>query len=806
MTCYNYNYIEKKWLKAWNETDIYKKRSNYKDKFYCLDMFPYPSAAGLHVGHWRGYVLSDIYSRMMWLSNCDVLHPMGWDAFGLPAENFAIQNKVHPEECTKKNIETFRNQIKTIGAMIDWTREVDTTDPKYYKWTQWIFIKMFQAGLAYEDYIEINWCPSCKTGLANEEVTKGQCERCKSYVENKKIRQWMLKITKYAEQLLSGLEKLDWPEKVKTMQKNWIGKSFGLEITYKIFESNEKIIIFTTKPETIFGVTFLAISKEHKLINKIIKPELLDSFNKIQDSFKRKKNYNNQENNSDPIGFFTGSYAIHPITGEKIPTFIVDYVINEYGSGAIQGVPAHDERDFKFAKKYNLDIKSVIQDPSGDNIDLYCGDGILFNSNNFDGMESNGNGKNAISNFLIQSGLASKKINYKMRDWIFSRQRYWGEPIPLIHCKNCGTIPVKDEDLPVKLPYVEKYEPTGDGDSPLKAIESWVNTNCYKCNGEAKRETNTMPQWAGSCWYFLRYVSPNNDNHFIDEKDCMKWMPIDLYVGGVEHAILHLLYSRFYVKFLYESGYLHFDEPFMKLFNQGMITKYSEKSKAVEKMSKSKGNVVNPDELIKKYGSDSLRLYIIFLGPPEMDCQWQENGIDGCYRFIQRLWNVITNEQFACLENEESDSSKKSLNLFLKTFNQRLETFHCNTAVSAAMEFVNSIYAEELKFSKKSKEIILTALSTMIPFVCSELLENECGKQLNQVSWPKYDETILIEKNINIAIQINGKMRGVLNVDSCAGKDYIEKMAKEAIPKWFENKNVKKIFYIAKKTINFVIE
>lgn len=801
----NYNHLnyEEKWLKIWENGDYINKKSFYKGKYYCLDMFPYPSGSGLHVGHWRGYVLSDIYARLKWLQGYEILHPMGWDAFGLPAENYAIQNKMHPEISTNKNIENIRKQIKKICALYDWSKEINTTDPNYYKWTQWIFVQMYKSGLAYEAFTDINWCPSCKTGLANEEVLKGVCERCKNKVIKKKVRQWMLKITEYAEELLNDLEKLNWPEKVKSMQENWIGKSTGLEIDFKLDGLDKNFKIFTSRPETIYGVTFLAISFDHDLINLIVKDEKKEEFKKILETIKEEDEKNCYE--KEIKGFFTGTYATHPITGEKIPVFAANYVLKEYGTGLVMGVPAHDERDYNFAKKYNLIVRSVIQNENGDNLDFYVGDGILFNSGNFDGLKDKNEGRSAITNFLINKNLASKKICYKMRDWVFSRQRYWGEPIPLIHCKSCGIVPIPEEDLPIKLPHVDYYEPTGTGDSPLKNIDSWVKTNCPKCGGSAERETNTMPQWAGSSWYFLRYPNPNYEKSFCDNENLNKWLPVDLYVGGVEHAILHLLYARFYTKFLYKKGFLSFNEPFLKLFNQGMVTKYSEKTNSLEKMSKSKGNIVDPDDLIEKYGTDALRLYIIFMGPPELDCQWQENGIEGCSRFIQKFYSYMTDDSNEIDEESETIESKKTVNKFLKIFKKRLDSFNCNTAVSAAMEFMNKLIEKKLKLSLKSKISAVVYLSTMIPIICAEILE-KYELDYSKVSWPEYDEKLTLDDFIEIPVQVNGKTRGIISVDIYTTNNSIEELAKKEVEKWLFNQKIIKVVNVQGKLINFVIQ
>lgn len=802
LNIYSPSEIEKKYNELWETGAYINSKQSYKGKFYCLDMFPYPSAHGVHVGHWRGYVLSDIYARQKWLEGYEILHPMGWDAFGLPAENYAIKNKTHPEATVKESIANFKVQIKKIGALYDWSKEINTTDPEYYKWTQWIFLKMYKAGLAYQAYTNMNWCPSCKTGLANEEVVKNCCERCGTLVEEKKIKQWMLKITKYAEQLLDGLDTLDWPEKVKTMQRNWIGKSTGIEVIFKA--NNDKktdILIYTTCPETIYGVTFIAISYNNIHLYDIVKPEMKEYIEKKIETFIQENKNKTEESMFD--GFFIEQYAHHPITNHLIPIYIARYVINDYGTGAVMGVPGHDNRDYLFALKHSIAIKTVIMDPRGDNNSFYEGNGILLNSNQFDGMEAKGSGKKAIIDFLIQKKSGVKKTNYKMRDWIFSRQRYWGEPIPLIHCPSCGILPIPEDQLPVILPYVEKYEPIGNGESPLLGIDEWVNINCFSCGANAKRETNTMPQWAGSCWYFLRYPDPHYDKGLCSPEAMKKWLPVDLYVGGVEHAILHLLYSRFYVKFLYEQKIISFSEPFLHLFNQGMINNKSEKTGLIEKMSKSKGNVVNPDDIIEKYGTDALRLYIIFIAPAEMDCQWQEDSLLGCARFLKRFWVCLSSDEY--FSHDYSLTSDKVVNLFLKHFTERINTMHTNTAVSAMMEFINTLVQERLKLTAEMRKKVIINCSIMIPYICQELL-SQYDINLAQASWVDFDSSLLVENTMNIIIQVNGKLRDMMMIEKDSSRSTIEKIAKEKINKWIATIDEEKIkiIYVQGKLINFI--
>lgn len=809
---YDFQAIEKKWQKIWQENPIglTKPVGNGK-KFYCLDMFPYPSGSGLHVGHWRGYVLSDVYTRIKWLEGYNILHPMGWDAFGLPAENDAIKKSINPKNSTKANIANFKKQLKEISALYDWSKEINTTDPEYYKWTQWIFIQMFKAGLAYEAEVAINWCPSCLTGLANEEVVNGGCERCQTQIEQKKIRQWMLKITAYADKLLDGLDTLCWPEKVKNMQRNWIGKSVGVQVFFKAIlkDISLNLSVFTTRIDTIYGVTFLAISPENELVELLISQEKKNEYDQFIIKNKSIIAVDKLENITEKIGFFTGNYAINPLTNQKIPIYIANYVLNNYGTGIVMGVPAHDARDFDFAKKYNLPIVQVIKDISQENSELtqaYEGDGILINSDCFNGIEARTHGYCEILSRLERENLAKKLITYKLRDWIFSRQRYWGEPIPLVHCVLCGTVPVPESQLPVELPNVENYQPTGTGESPLASIDSWVNIKCPNCSGPAKRETNTMPQWAGSSWYFLRYPNPNLNEKPFDKSDLDYWLPVDLYVGGIEHAILHLLYARFYVKFLHDAGYLSFDEPFLELFNQGMVTKYSEKSGQIEKMSKSKGNVVNPDDIIKTYGCDALRMYILFMGPPELDCQWQDTGLEGIKRFLIRLWQLLTNPKTIINPNDKEDiKATKRLHQFIKAFQDRIDSFKPNTALSAFMEFLNDIQEHNMRFNSDSIQKICSILSSMAPNMASELLEVTLKKSLTDCVWPIYDTHLAAIDEITIAIQVNGKLRGTIKTSVGNSQEFVENRSKQEINKWLEGHNILKVIYVTDKLINFIV-
>ncbi len=796
---YNHKVIEAKWNERWNKNPI--NRPENKEKYYCLDMFPYPSANGMHVGHWRGYVLSDVLSRYMMLHGKYVIHPMGWDAFGLPAENFAIKMGVHPSKTTQESIANFKKQLKEISAIYDWDMEVNTTDPNYYKWTQWIFIKMFEAGLAYEKEMPINWCPSCKTGLANEEVVNGKCDRCGHDVTKKNLKQWMLKITEYADKLLSGLEKLDWPEKVKKMQSEWIGRSEGAKVKFKIDGIDGKeIIVYTTRPDTLYGSTFIVLSPEHEIVKSLVTDE---TEKEVEDYIYKTslKSTVDRLQDKEKTGVFTGSYAINPLNGKKIPIWISDYVLADYGTGAIMCVPAHDDRDFEFAKKFNLPIVQVISKDGKENeiTEAFIEDGILINSDKFNGLDVS-KAKEEIIKYIESNGIGEKTINFKLRDWVFSRQRYWGEPIPIIHCPHCGNVAVPEKDLPVLLPDVEKYQPTGTGESPLADIEEWVNTTCPKCGAKAKRETNTMPQWAGSSWYYLRYIDNKNDEMLVSKEKADKYLPVDMYVGGVEHAVLHLLYARFYTKFLNDIGVVSFDEPFKKLFNQGMIIKDG------AKMSKSKGNVVSPDTIVSEYGCDALRMYELFVGPPELDAEWNENGIDGVSRFINKFFRLFT--EFEISENE-SKEVQRLVNKMIYDITKRIEDFSMNTAISGFMEYTNKLIdalSKENSISKKSLEKIAILISPFAPHIGEELWE-VLGNQYSVFDnlWPEYDESKMEADTMNIAIQVNGKTRGVIEVPVDASKDEILNSAKNEVSSRLTGDIVKEI-YVPGKIVNIVIK
>lgn len=810
---YNPKSIEKKWQQKWQDEPYQTKPNDSGKKYYCLDMFPYPSGSGLHVGHWRGYVLSDIYARIKLLEGYNVLHPMGWDAFGLPAENDAIKKKIHPKIGTANNIATFKKQLHEIGALYDWSKEIDTTDPSYYKWTQWIFVQMYKAGLAYESNMPINWCPSCLTGLANEEVVDNTCERCGTQVTEKNIRQWVLKITDYAEKLLEGLDRLpQWSENVKQMQRNWIGKSEGLLFTAPVDGTDLKIQTFSAHFEACYADTFVVIAPDHSSLSQLL--EGVANRTEIEDFCKKiiEKRAANKYAEKEIEGIFTGKYIIDPLGNGNLPIWIASFAIASYGTGIVK-CSAHDERDFKFAKKYGIKLKAVLfpTDPElkkqVENFEICYTDhknGFLTEPAMLAGMKA-GDARELIAKHCEEKGFAKRKVNYKLRDWIFSRQRYWGEPIPLVHCDKCGVVAVPEKDLPVVLPDVKNYEPTGTGESPLATINDWVNTDCPTCGNAAKRETNTMPQWAGSCWYFLRYPNPNLEDKPFDKNDIKYWLPVDLYVGGIEHAILHLLYARFYVKVLHDLGHLPFDEPFTQLFNQGMVCKYSEKSGNVEKMSKSKGNVVNPDDIVNAAGSDALRLYILFMGPPELDCEWQDSGLEGIKRFLSKFWKFTSAQENIVEDNQETLDAQKCVHRFLKEFQNRLELFKPNTAISAMMEWLNEMQSKKLQLGKGNLEKILVSLSVLAPHMASELIEQLLNKQLSDCTWPTFDEKLAINDSVTIGVQINGKLRGNIEVALNADKADVEKLATAAVAKWLEDKEIVKTIIVPNRIVNFVI-
>lgn len=801
-TKYNFKEIEEKWRKIWEENPV-NPPDDSKPKYYCLDMFPYPSGNGLHVGHWRGYVLSDVISRQKLMEGYELLHPMGWDAFGLPAENYAIKTGTHPSEATKKSISNIKRQVNDIAAIYDWDKEINTTDPEYYKWTQWIFIQMFKNGLAYEKEMPLNWCPNCKAVLANEEATNGVCDRCGATVTKKNLRQWMLRITKYADRLLNDLDKLDWPEKVKKMQSDWIGKSYGAEIDFPVDGTDKSIKVYTTRPDTLYGATFMVLSPEHPIVKDITTAEYKDAIDKYCYEASTKSNVSRMTD-KEKTGVFTGSYGINPLNGAKTPIWVSDYVLADYGTGAIMCVPAHDDRDFEFAKKFDLPIIQVISKDGKEVENLteaYTEPGIMINSNEFNGMKSE-DAKKKVPDYMEEKGFGKKTVNFKLRDWVFSRQRYWGEPIPLIHCEKCGTVPVPEDQLPVILPNVKSYKPTDTGESPLAAIDEWVNTTCPCCGGPAKRETNTMPQWAGSSWYYLRYCDNHNDKELASKEALKKWLPVDMYVGGVEHAVLHLLYARFYTKFLHDIGVVDFDEPFKRLFNQGMITKDG------AKMSKNKGNVVSPDETVENYGCDSLRMYELFIGPPELDSEWDDNGIDGVFRYLNKVWKFV-NEYKDKLVEKPTAEMEFVKNKLTCEITKRLEALTLNTVVSGFMEYTNKMIAVAKAAGGIDKDSLETLTLLLAPFTphISEEMWQLLGHDTSVFThgWPKYDESKLKEETVNIAVQINGKVKVQLSVDPNADKDTVLAAAKAALGDKLSGNIVKEI-YVPGRIVNIVVK
>lgn len=794
---YDHTNQEERWRKFWKENQVFKAEDkSEKPKFYCLDMFPYPSGKGLHVGHPRGYVATDVFSNFKRMQGYNVLHPMGWDAFGLPAENYAIKTGTHPRDSVKKNVEHFKSQLESVGLGYDWSREVNTTDPDYFKWTQWIFIKMFKKGLAYEDELPINWCPSCKTGLANEEVVDGLCERCDSQVVKKDIRQWVLKITDYADRLLEDLEDLDWPKSIKEMQRNWIGRSEGARIEFEIKEKEDSLEVFTTRPDTLYGATFMVLAPEHDLIKRALDGEVDIKNKKEVEKYvkeaRKKSDLERTELNKEKTGVeVKGLTAINPISGEEIPVWIADYVLGSYGYGAIMSVPAHDERDYEMAKKYGLEIRPVVEAEELP----YTGEGKVINSDKYNGHPSK-EVREKITEELEQKSIGEKAVNYKLRDWVFSRQRYWGEPIPIVHCDECGAVPLQEEDLPLTLPEVEKYKPTGTGESPLAAIDRWVETTCPECGGPAKRETNTMPQWAGSCWYYLRYIDPNNDEKLIDPEKEKYFMPVDLYVGGAEHAVLHLLYARFWHKFLYDLDVVSTKEPFKKLKNQGLIM-----ADDGTKMSKSKGNVVSPDSVVEEYGADVLRLYEMFVGGFEDEVPWDEKGVVGMRRFLEKVWTL----KEKVTDKDPDEDLQGLLHRTIKKVTEDIESFKFNTAISSLM-----IMSNEMKGKNElSKDIFCKFLKLLAPFaphISEEIWHIWEDESILKSDWPEHDEKLAEKKKVTMVIQVNGKLRDKMEVEKgITKKKAIEKAKKrEKVKKWLEG-DIKKEIFVENKLINFVV-
>ncbi|MCX8002458.1 MAG: leucine--tRNA ligase [Anoxybacillus mongoliensis] len=801
---FNHREIEKKWQKYWEENKTFKTtEDDGKRKFYALDMFPYPSGAGLHVGHPEGYTATDILARMKRMQGYNVLHPMGWDAFGLPAEQYALDTGNDPAEFTEKNINNFRRQIKSLGFSYDWDREVNTTDPNYYKWTQWIFLKLYEKGLAYMDEVPVNWCPALGTVLANEEVIDGKSERGGHPVIRKPMKQWMLRITAYADRLLEDLEELDWPESIKEMQRNWIGRSEGANIHFQVDGHDETFTVFTTRPDTLFGATYAVLAPEHPLVEKITTPEQKEAVEAYLKQIQSKSDLERTDLAKEKTGVFTGAYAINPATGEKLPIWIADYVLMSYGTGAIMAVPAHDERDYEFAKKFNLPIKQVV---AGGDIskEAYTGDGEHVNSDFLNGLNKEEATKKMIE-WLEANGKGEKKVSYRLRDWLFSRQRYWGEPIPIIHWEDGTMTPVPEEELPLVLPKTDEIKPSGTGESPLANIEEWVNVVDPKTGKKGRRETNTMPQWAGSCWYYLRYIDPHNDKQLADPEKLEKWLPVDIYIGGAEHAVLHLLYARFWHKFLYDIGVAPTKEPFQKLFNQGMILGENN-----EKMSKSKGNVVNPDDIVESHGADTLRLYEMFMGPLEASIAWSTKGLDGARRFLDRVWRLFVEENGELnpkiVDNPETDTLERVYHQTVKKVTEDYEALRFNTAISQLMVFINEAYKAPV-LPKVYMEGFVKLLSPVCPHIAEELWEKlGHNNTIAYEAWPAYDEAKLVEDEVEIVIQVNGKVRAKLHVPADATKEQLEQLAMEdeKIKEQIEGKTVRKVIAVPGKLVNIV--
>ncbi len=842
MSSYPFSVTEPKWQKYWAENKTFavtEDPSFPKEKrAYVLDMFPYPSGAGLHVGHPEGYTATDIYCRYLRMNGFNVLHPMGFDSFGLPAENYAIQTGTHPAITTEKNINTFRRQIRSLGFCYDWDREISTCDPDYYHWTQWIFEKLYEKGLAYESQAPINWCPHCKTGLANEEVKEGKCERCGTQVEKKNIRQWVLKITAYAQRLLDDLDLVDWPESVKLMQRNWIGKSEGASVLFQVKgledDPDGKLEVFTTRCDTLFGATYMVISPEHPLVAKLTTKDNAQAVSDYVAQAARKSDLDRTDLAKEKTGVFSGSYAINPVNGKEIPIWIADYVLISYGTGAIMAVPAHDTRDWEFAKKFGLPIIEVLKSEVDVQQQPWTEDGIHVNSGFLDGL----NKADAIERmlgFLEERGIGHRTVNFKLRDWIFSRQRYWGEPIPLIHCPHCGTVLVPENELPLTLPEVKSYQPSGTGESPLANIDSWVNCTCPKCGGPAKRETNTMPQWGGSCWYYLRYIDPKNPSQFVAPEKEKYWMPVDLYIGGTEHAVLHLLYARFWHKVLFDLGLVSTPEPFARLVNQGMITSYAyqrpnkslvpadqvtEKEpgvfvdnetgevleRVIAKMSKSLKNVINPDEVIAQYGADTMRMYEMFMGPLQVSKPWSTTGIAGVWRFIDRIWRM--GDEKPLTEDKAPAELMKSLHKTIKKVTDDTATLNFNTAISQMMVYVNDLSRLE-SLPREAWEPFILLLAPYAPHLAEELWE-KAGHEpsVANVTWPRYIEAMTLDDEIQIVCQINGKVRAKLMLPRDASKEDIIAAAKanDNVMKYLENAQIVKEIVVPGKLVSFVVK
>ncbi|MBD9776927.1 leucine--tRNA ligase [Enterococcus faecium] len=800
---YNHKEIEKKWQKYWAKTNTFNTHDDpEKPKFYALDMFPYPSGQGLHVGHPEGYTATDILSRVKRSQGYNVLHPMGWDAFGLPAEQYALDTGNDPAKFTQKNIETFRRQINSLGFSYDWNREVNTTDPEYYKWTQWIFTKLYEKGLAYEAEVAVNWVPELGTVISNEEVIDGKSERGGYDVVRKPMRQWMLKITAYADRLLDDLELVDWPESIKEMQRNWIGRSVGANIEFKVAGTDKSYTVFTTRPDTLFGATYSVLAPELDLVREITTPEQKAAVEAYIEETAKKSDLKRTDLAKEKTGVFTGAYAINPVNGKEIPIWIADYVLSSYGTGAIMAVPAHDERDFEFAQTFGLEILPVIE---GGDVEkaAYTEDGTHINSEFLDGMNKQ-EAIDKMNEWLEENGVGKKEVSYRLRDWLFSRQRYWGEPIPIIHWEDGTVTAVPEEELPLRLPKTKNIKPSGTGESPLANIEEWVNVVDPVTGKKGRRETNTMPQWAGSSWYYLRYIDPHNKKELADYEKLKRWLPVDIYIGGAEHAVLHLLYARFWHKFLYDIGVVPTKEPFQKLYNQGMILGENN-----EKMSKSRGNVVNPDDVVETYGADTLRMYEMFMGPLDASIAWSENGLEGSRKFLDRVWRLIVDENNKMRDRITTLNDGKLDKVYhqtVKKVTEDYENLHFNTAISQLMVFINEAYKVDA-LPYEYIEGFVQLLAPIAPHMGEELwaiLGNDGG--ISYAPWPTYDEAALVEDEVEVVFQVNGKVRAKSNVPRDLGKDELEKaaLANEIVQEYIEGKTVRKVIAVPNKLVNIV--
>ncbi len=801
---YNHKVVEKKWQKVWDDEKAFAATNDYsKPKYYALVEFPYPSGQGLHVGHPRPYTALDIVARKRRMQGYNVLYPMGWDAFGLPTENYAIKNKIHPKIVTENNVKHFKDQLHSLGYSFDWDREINTTDPKYYKWTQWIFLKLFKAGLAYKKEMPINWCTSCKVGLANEEVVNGVCERCGAPVVRKVKSEWMLKITDYADKLIEGLNDVDYIERVKVSQKNWIGRSTGAEVDFQIKDTEDKLRIYTTRCDTLFGVTYMVVSPEHPYLDKY--KDQIKNWEEIvayREQASRKSDFERAELAKDKTGVaIDGLTAINPVNGKEVPIWVSDYVLMSYGTGAIMAVPAHDERDWEFAKKFHLPIIQVVA-KNGEEVDVNeaaftdVATGVLINSDFLNGLEVK-DAKKKMIKFLEEKGIGQAKTNYKLRDWVFSRQRYWGEPIPIVHCDKCGYVPIDESELPLLLPEVESYMPTDNGESPLAAMTDWVNTTCPCCGGPAKRETDTMPQWAGSSWYFLRYTDPHNDKALASPEALKYWLPVDWYNGGMEHTTLHLLYSRFWHKFLYDQGVVPTPEPYQKRTSHGMIL-----GENGEKMSKSRGNVVNPDDIVQEYGADTLRTYEMFIGAFDLAASWSEDGVKGCRRFLDRVWKL---QDLMTEEEGYSKDLETKMHQTIKKVSNDFENLKYNTAIAAMMTLLNDFYKKG-SITKGELKTLIILLNPVAPHITEEMWQIiGCEGRVYQQTWPEFEEAKTVESSVEIAVQINGKVKGTLGIQKDDPKDQVIAKAKEVIADKLTGNIVKEI-YVPGRLVNIVMK